>query len=52
MDLSYSTEAEAYRETVSSFLKANWPLKGKEKELSFGEQCTLFRDRATEAGFL
>ena len=52
MDLSYSTEAEAYRETVSSFLEANWPLKGKEKELSFDEQCTIFRDRATEAGFL
>ena len=52
MDLSYSTEAEAYRETVSSFLEANWPLKGKEKELSFDEQGTIFRDRATEAGFL
>ena len=53
MDLSYSSEAEAYRETVSQFLDANWPLKGKEKdELSFDEQCALFRERATEAGFL
>lgn len=53
MDLSYSSEAEAYRAKVAQFLEANWPLQGKEKEeLSYDEQCALFRERATEAGFL
>ena len=53
MDLSYSSEAESFRETVAQFLEANWPLKEEEKEgRSFEEQCTIFRGRATEAGFL
>lgn len=52
MDLNYSSEAETYRETVSEFVEANWPLKGAEKDLSFDEQCTLFRKRATDANFL
>ncbi|MFT5443944.1 MAG: alkylation response protein AidB-like acyl-CoA dehydrogenase [Myxococcota bacterium] len=53
MDLSYSSEAEAYRETVAKFLADNWPLKEDEKEgLSYDEQCTVFRERATEAGYL
>ncbi len=52
MDLSYGGEAENYREKVKEFLDASWPLEGEEKELSFNDQCTIFRRRATEAGFL
>ncbi len=53
MDLSYSSEAEAFRETVAKWLEANWPLSESEKEgLSFEEQCAVFRKRATEAGYL
>lgn len=53
MDLSYSSEAEAYRGAVSKFLAENWPLTGKEnEELSYEEQCAVFRRRATDAGYL
>ncbi|MCP4036628.1 MAG: acyl-CoA dehydrogenase [bacterium] len=53
MDLSYSSEAEAYRETVAKFLDQNWPLPESDKEgLGFEQQCALFRRRATDAGYL
>ncbi len=53
MDLSYSSEAEVYREGVAAFLADNWPLKGKENEdLSYDEQCAVFRKRAKDAGYL
>jgi alkylation response protein AidB-like acyl-CoA dehydrogenase len=53
MDLSYSSEAETYRTGVAEFLEENWPLKGKEHEdLSYEDQCAVFRKRATDAGYL
>jgi len=53
MDLSYGTEAEVFRETVSAFLDENWPLSDEEKEgLDYVEQSAIFQKRATEAGFL
>jgi len=53
MDLSYSSEAEAYREGVTAFLAENWPLTEKQnEELSYEEQCDVFRKRATDAGYL
>ena len=53
MDLSYSSEAEAFRGEIAQFLEKNWPIpEAKEKELSFDEQCTIFRGRATAAGYL
>ncbi|MDP6977654.1 MAG: acyl-CoA dehydrogenase family protein, partial [Myxococcota bacterium] len=53
MDLSYSSEAEAFRETVAKFLDENWPLPESDKEgRSVEEQHALFRRRATEAGYL
>ncbi len=52
MDLSYGSETEGFREEVSAFLEANWPLGGDEAKLSFEEQAVIFRGRAIEAGFL
>jgi len=53
MDLSYSSEAEAYRQDVAAFLDRNWPLSEREKEgLSYEEQSRIFRKRATDAGYL
>ena len=53
MDLSYGSEAEVFRKTVSKFLDDNWPLSEDEKKgLDFGEQAAIFQARATEAGYL
>ncbi len=52
MDLSYGAEYEAFREEVRDFLAASWPLKGDEAELGVEEQQKLFRERATEKGYL
>ena len=53
MDLSYSSEAEDFRAEVASWLEGHWPLSESEKEgLSFEEQCAVFRERATQAGYL
>jgi len=52
MDLSYSSEAETYRGTVTKFLDENWPLKGDDGKLPFEEQALIFRRVATDAGFL
>jgi alkylation response protein AidB-like acyl-CoA dehydrogenase len=52
MDLSYGSETEAFRKQVQSFLSANWPPSGDEKDLSREEQTRKFRERAIEAGYL
>jgi len=51
MDLEYSQEHEAFRESVRTFLKG-WPLQGSEAELPIEEQASLFRKRGIEAGFV
>ena len=51
MDLEYSQEHEAFRESVRTFLKG-WPLQGPEAELPIDEQESLFRKRGIEAGFV
>jgi alkylation response protein AidB-like acyl-CoA dehydrogenase len=52
MDLSYGPEYEAFREEVRSWLAENWPLSGKEAELDWEKQATVFRERATDVGYL
>jgi len=52
MDLSYSEELEGYREEVSTFLGANWPLSGDEAKKGLEEQAAIFRERAIAAGYL
>ena len=51
MDLQYSAEHEAFRESVRTFLKG-WPLQGAEADLPLPEQETIFRKRGIEAGFV
>ena len=51
MDLEYSQEHEAFRESVRTFLKG-WPLQGPEADLSIEEQQSIFRKRGIEAGFV
>jgi alkylation response protein AidB-like acyl-CoA dehydrogenase len=52
MDLRYGPEYEAFRTEVREFLEAGWPLSGEEAELSRERQTALFRERATEQGYL
>ena len=52
MDLSYSSEYEAFRGEVKAFLAASWPLQGKEAELPSEQKASLFRGRAISAGYL
>jgi alkylation response protein AidB-like acyl-CoA dehydrogenase len=52
MDLSYGSDMEGFREEVQQFLSENWPLTGKEADLSFEEATLVFRPRAIDAGFL
>ena len=52
MDLSYGSEFEAFRKDVSAWLGENWPLKGADAELPTAEGHALFRERATEQGYL
>ena len=52
MDLTYGSEMEGYREEVKAFLEANWPLSGKDADLSMEKQASLFREKAISAGFL
>jgi alkylation response protein AidB-like acyl-CoA dehydrogenase len=52
MDLSYGEEFEGFREEVSKFLSANWPLAGDEAKLGLEEQAQAFRARAIDAGYL
>ena len=52
MDLRYSEAYEAFRDEVKEFLAAHWPLTGQEAELSRTRQSALFRERATERGYL
>ncbi|MEE9280921.1 MAG: acyl-CoA dehydrogenase family protein, partial [Myxococcota bacterium] len=43
---------EAFREEVRSFIRDGWPLTGDEAGLPLPEQEALFRERATERGYL
>jgi len=52
MDLSYGPEYESFRQEVRSFLAESWPLSGDEASLDWERQATLFRERATERGYL
>ena len=52
MDLSYGPKYEALREEVRSFIGDGWPLTGDEAELPLPEQEALFRERATERGYV
>ena len=51
MDLEYSEEHEAFRESVRAFLEG-WPLQGVEAALPIEEQEAIFRKRGIEAGFV
>jgi len=51
MDLEYSEEYAAFRESVRVFLKG-WPLQGADAELPIEEQEKIFRKRGIEAGFV
>ena len=51
MDLRYSDEHEAFRRELRTFLAANWPLAGRERELPDAAKSRLFRERATAAGY-
>lgn len=51
MDLEYSQEHEAFRESVRTFLKG-WPLHGAEADLPVEAQQALFRQRGIAAGFV
>ena len=51
MDLQYSQEHEAFRESVLAFLKG-WPLTGSEADLPLEEKESIFRKRGVEAGFV
>ena len=52
MDLTYGKEYDDFRSELRDFLAANWPLVGSEGDLSHAETAALFRQRATEAGYL
>jgi alkylation response protein AidB-like acyl-CoA dehydrogenase len=52
MDLSYGEEYERIRAEIRAFLEQNWPPKGAEADLPREQGAMLFRDRATEKGYL
>ena len=51
MDLEYSAEHVAFRESLIEFLKG-WPLTGDEADLPLEEQEKIFRKRGIEAGYV
>ncbi len=51
MNLRYSKEYDAYRQSLQEFLKG-WPLQGDEAELPKQKQEQLFRQRGVEAGYV
>ena len=51
MDLEYSEEHEAFRDSVLAFLKG-WPLEGDDADRSLEERETIFRERGIEAGLV
>jgi len=52
MDLRYTPEYDAFREEVRTFLTKSWPLSGEQAELPEAERERIFRDLATERGYL
>jgi alkylation response protein AidB-like acyl-CoA dehydrogenase len=52
MDLRYTPEYDAFREEVRTFLKQSWPLSGGQADLPEAERDRIFRDLATERGYL
>jgi alkylation response protein AidB-like acyl-CoA dehydrogenase len=52
MDLRYTPEYDAFREEVRTFLKHSWPLSGEQADLPEAERERIFRDLATERGYL
>jgi alkylation response protein AidB-like acyl-CoA dehydrogenase len=52
MDLRYTPEYDAFRDEVRSFLQASWPLEGEQADLPEPERERIFRDLATEGGYL
>ena len=52
MDLRYTPEYDAFREEVRTFLKQSWPLSGEQADLPEAERERIFRDLATERGYL
>jgi alkylation response protein AidB-like acyl-CoA dehydrogenase len=52
MDLRFTPEYDDFREEVRSFIAANWPLQGDAAKLPEAEQEMVFRDLATEYGYL
>ena len=52
MDLRYTPEYDEFRQEVRQFLGANWPLTGEQAKLPESECIMLFRDLATEHGYL
>jgi len=52
MDLRYTPEYDEFRREVRRFLEANWPLPGAQAKLPEAERAMVFRDLATEHGYL
>jgi alkylation response protein AidB-like acyl-CoA dehydrogenase len=52
MDLSHGAEYEDFRLEVREFLTASWPPEGCEDRLPTREEIALFRDLATDRGYL
>jgi len=51
MDLEYSKDHEAFRDSVRTFLKG-WPLRGAEADLPIEKQQSIFRKRGIAAGLV
>jgi len=52
MDLRYTPEYDTFRGEVRAFLKQSWPLSGEQADLPEAERERIFRDLATERGYL
>jgi len=52
MDLRYTPEYDEFRREVRRFLEANWPLTGAQAKAPEAERMMVFRDLATEQGYL
>jgi len=52
MNLRYTPEYDEFRAEVRSFLEGNWPLSGAQADLPEAERERIFRDLATERGYL
>ncbi len=52
MDLRYTPEYESFRREVLGFLRDHWPLRGADAARPQPEREALFRQRATERGYL